>query len=418
MTRWSTWLVAALVAATPSVARAACPASFQDVLKGTEASLVAYEEGRFEDFVRESDRVFADVACMHALLEPGEVTGLHLLVALEAWLRGQPERATAALQAIRRLEPAFDLRLAATVTDADLLALADSLGVPEPPQTRALPIVPWSTWRVDGTDNAKDVPVGTPVLLQLVDTRDGTVRTWYQPRGGVPDNLRDREARPLQTQGLLAPEEPAVEPAPEPEATAPAPSSPTSSRAAPYLLAGGAFRYASEPSGTQGIPESSGLGAELAVGLNLGEGTLSASFEAGYAQLRSGDDQVQTDWDEAGFAATEQFAGDVQHWGRLAALGCAGPSDLAFCLGAEVRAGSWVIANPDYTPATGERAAWGKQPALGAGGLLRLGWWPRLLAVPTQPGLSVSLGAFADNGGLVHAWASAAVSLSLSGARR
>ncbi len=67
-------LLALALAAGP--VQAACPSSFQDVLDGTERALVAFEEGRFDDFAEEEGGLGSDLDCLDGVLEPMESSGV------------------------------------------------------------------------------------------------------------------------------------------------------------------------------------------------------------------------------------------------------------------------------------------------------------------------------------------------------
>ena len=208
-------LLALALAAGP--VQAACPSSFQDVLDGTERALVAFEEGRFDDFAGEEDGLVSDLDCLDGVLEPMEVRDIHLVNALGAWLRARDQTVVSGLSAVYALDPDFDLRIALQVTDPELVAVAQE--VSEAPPTTALavlPVVDWSTWRVDGQSGVREVPTDRPVFLQLLDSRDGSLRTWYRPEGGLPVDFEGAEAvKPVErlmtsVRGALVPEGGAV----------------------------------------------------------------------------------------------------------------------------------------------------------------------------------------------------------------
>ncbi len=180
--------------------QAACPSSFRDVVSGAEAALVAYEQADLAGFDATRSRLDEDLACLEAILEPEEALQLHLVWALASWVRQDVPATRAALGAVSNLDADFALQAHVAVLDARLVALADEAATAPPlPETMVLPLVPWSTWRVDGALADGAVPVGRPVLLQLSDTRSDRTRTWYLADGGLPDGFEDPDA-----QGLVA----------------------------------------------------------------------------------------------------------------------------------------------------------------------------------------------------------------------
>jgi len=183
-----------------SSAHAACPASFRDVLGGAESALVAYEQADLGGFDAARSGLATDLGCLEAILEPGEAVQLHLVTALAAWVRQDEAATRAAFGAVTALDPDFALQTHVAVLDARLVGLAEQATTAGAlPQTMVLPLVPWSTWRVDGSLATGAVPVGQPVLLQLSDTRSDRTRTWYLADGGLPDGFEDPDA-----QGLVA----------------------------------------------------------------------------------------------------------------------------------------------------------------------------------------------------------------------
>ncbi len=168
-------------------AEAACPASFQDLMGGIDESLSAYERRDSEAFEKHHGNLLFDVACSNAILEPQEVVQLHILGALEAWAREDQVSTRRALSSAYAVLPELELLTEVSVADVSLDILSDKVRDKRSPvQSVDLPLVPWSLWLVDGQRGQIQVDQGRPVLLQLLDTREGWLETWYLPRGGLP----------------------------------------------------------------------------------------------------------------------------------------------------------------------------------------------------------------------------------------
>ncbi len=178
-------------------AQARCPASYRDVIARTEDVLDAWSEGRREDVLAANARLHKDLACVAGVLEPPEVQGVHFAAALEAVVLGDYDTAVAALQSVLALDPAFQ---PAKLLDGHVVELAGlyqhALTPWTPGEPRRLPLVDWSVWRVDGDDAAGTVPVGRPVLVQLLDYREGHLSTWYLDDGGLPPNFVEPDELP------------------------------------------------------------------------------------------------------------------------------------------------------------------------------------------------------------------------------
>ncbi len=189
-------LALALSLLAPAVAD--CPASFQAVTQGSERAVVAYERANAADFEAAYADLRSDLDCLEAVLEPAEVRTLHLVRALAAWTQGDEQGTRAALGSVAAIDPEFDLRTEVSVYDAGLIAVAEEV-MDAPPTTTGvvLPLVPWSTWRVDGKDAADadgKSPVGRPVMLQLIISNTGQMRSFYLEQGGLPEGFETPES--------------------------------------------------------------------------------------------------------------------------------------------------------------------------------------------------------------------------------
>lgn len=212
-----------LLAATPQ-AHAACPASFRDVSAGAETALTAYEGADLAGFDAARAGLGRDLACLVGVLEPAEAMQLHLVAALGAWREQDVAATQAAIRAAQSLDPDFVLQAQVGVLDRRLVALVEQTAVTlAPGEPMVLPLVPWSTWRVDGRLAVGATPVGQAALLQLSDTRTDTTRTWYLPLGGLPEGFADPDAQGLvawQRDGPQAPAGPGVPEAQDPDVKA------------------------------------------------------------------------------------------------------------------------------------------------------------------------------------------------------
>jgi len=227
---------------TPALAD--CPATFQQVMATSEQAVVAYEQANASKFETAYRDLRTELDCLEAVLEPAEVRTLHLVRALAAWTQGDADGTRAALGSVAALDPEFDLRTEVAVYDAGLIALAEeTLDAPPMVTTITLPVVPWSTWRVDGQDGADTgglTPVGRPVLLQLINSNTGQMRSFYLEQGGLPEGFETPESA-----GLLAWSRESSKPRDDQESSTPKePRTPRERQAGglhrPLALAGGA----------------------------------------------------------------------------------------------------------------------------------------------------------------------------------
>ncbi|GEM_PF-2543212 len=397
--RWTPSVATAtlcLSLACSGTAHAACPATFRSVMAEAETALVAFEQGEVAAFTASQSRLMGELVCIESLLESDELVQIHLVTAIGGWLRDDLVLAQTAIVSIRALDPDFDLRLALAVSDTDLVTLAEAAAAPGESGPRvALPVVPWSTWRIEAKEGATDAPEGRPVLAQLVDTRSGQVRTWYLQAGGVPPAVRGR-SESTALRGALA-----VGPA-ESELALTA-ETPSEILAAPVVFVGGGLRTFAPASGVA-LPSAGGPGVEVAGGLVLGRGWLAVGAELGYAELRARREGVAETLE-----GSELFPGDLMRWGRAAVLGCVRLGDTEGCAGPEARVGVVQVSDADAGP--GQDSLFNSDgPALGIGGVGRLTWWPDWMTLPVDFGLSLALGGIWD-GVLGHSWATGSVAL-------
>ncbi len=182
---------------TAAAAQAACPATFPQVMGQLDAALTAYDRGLYQEFLLQHAALSEDLPCLQALLEPGEVRQVFLVQLLEAWGRDDLETTSAAMHALLDLEPGFTIATEVKLSDIPLqefLAQAEASHTPPGPGL-PLPLVMWSVWRVNGVKTINGaVPVGRPVVLQLLDEREGKVLTWMLPQGGLPPGFESEEA--------------------------------------------------------------------------------------------------------------------------------------------------------------------------------------------------------------------------------
>jgi len=185
------WLLPLLSAS----AALGCEASFDEVMGLAESAIVAWEENRSATFMDAYEELDATLPCLTGLLEPAEIKTLYLVDFLNHWWRREQQGAFQAWTSLRGLDPDFDLSVEVALVDPKLITWADSHHPPEGAEpTVALPVVPWSLWRVEGQDAARDVPVGRPVVVQLMDSRDGHLQTWLLPEGGLPSGFESPDS--------------------------------------------------------------------------------------------------------------------------------------------------------------------------------------------------------------------------------
>ena len=168
-------------------AEAGCPAGFQDLLTGIDVSLSAYERSDMAAFEKHHANLLLDVDCANAILEPQQALQLHILGALRTWAREDHSSTRKALTAAYSVLPELELLTEVSVADIALEQLSEKVRKRRSPvKPVELPVVPWSLWLVDGQRGQIQVDQGRPVLLQLLDTREGWLETWYLPAGGLP----------------------------------------------------------------------------------------------------------------------------------------------------------------------------------------------------------------------------------------
>ncbi len=185
------WLALALLIPQAS---AQCQATFDEVIDLGNVALEAFEGNDSGAFVKATQDLDTQLPCLTGLLEPGEILLLHLVTLLDHWWHQNPNQASRALASIRALDPGFQLATEVALVDPALIAWEESQPAPSRDEpTLVLPVVPWTFWRVEGASGLETVPAGRPLLLQLVDTRDGHLRTWYLEEGGLPEGFESPE---------------------------------------------------------------------------------------------------------------------------------------------------------------------------------------------------------------------------------
>ena len=166
---------------------AACPSTFPQVLGELEGALSAYDRGLYQEFRAQHAALSEDLPCLQAMLEPAEVRAVFLVNLLESWGRKDRDATALGLHALLDLEPDFAIGTEVKLSDIPLQEfLEQAQATHAPPETAPLPLVPWSTWQINGRSAPRTIPVGRPVVAQLLDTREGKVLTWYLPQGGLP----------------------------------------------------------------------------------------------------------------------------------------------------------------------------------------------------------------------------------------
>jgi hypothetical protein len=173
-----------------------CTATFDQVMGLAERSIVAWEDNSSGSFLDTTKDLQAALPCLSGLLEPPEIVTLYLVDLLDHWWRNERSDAYQAWTSIRTLEPDFDLTVEVALVDPGLIAWIN--GQDEQPGAEPaipLPVVPWSLWRVEGHDGARVVPVGRPVIVQLMDTRDGHLQTWFLSEGGLPEGFESAKGQ-------------------------------------------------------------------------------------------------------------------------------------------------------------------------------------------------------------------------------
>ncbi len=199
----------------------ACEATFDEVMGLAEAAIVAWEQNRSADFMDDFEELDAALPCLTGVLETGDIRSLYLVDLLNHWWRREPYGAYQAWSSLQGLDPDFDLGVEVALVDPELIAWEDALVEPGGAEAVVpLPVVPWSVWRVEGHDGARAVPVGRPVIVQLMDTRDGHLQTWLLPEGGLPEGFESPDSAGTRTWLERAEERvQAARPVPKPRAT-------------------------------------------------------------------------------------------------------------------------------------------------------------------------------------------------------
>ncbi len=291
-----------------ATAEAGCPAGFRQVQESTERAFVAYEEGKVLLFQQALDVLLREVACLEGLLEPPEAVQLHLLTALNAWVLDDQPSTAAALAAVLAIDPGISVRAELGVTDLEFEALvAQVKAAGTTPAQVALPLVPWTTWRVDGVEGRTAAPVGRPTLLQLVDTRDARMRTFYLLEGGLPAGFDAPDAAgavafsaeggtrrgsalaaQAEVEAALTTEEARASPGPRPWRL--------------WASLGGEYMRLSDP-GEEGAPGSAGgLGTDLQAGLLIGRPERwGVSVGLGYRSFRNSTDTYGDELEALGY---------------------------------------------------------------------------------------------------------------------
>ena len=171
-----------LLLLTSALAGAACPVSTTAIGHLADNGIVAFEAmdaAAFEDVVRQ---IRESVSCPDAAVDGVVAARLHLLMALDAYIRQDPERAQAGFRAVLASDPSFvpSSSLAPRGNELRDLWYAASKDEPGPTADLAKPTV--GSFYVDGLP-ATARPSDRPFVLQWID-EEGRVR-WsdYLPAG-------------------------------------------------------------------------------------------------------------------------------------------------------------------------------------------------------------------------------------------
>ncbi len=185
----------ALLLLTSTTAHAACPSTFSDVQTAIDGALDSYDRGLIQEFRAHQAALSEDLPCLQGMLEPDEVRAILVVQLLEAWGRKDRAATAATLHALLDLDPGFNVGTEVKLSDMPLQEfLAQSEAGHLPPEQVPVPLVPWSTWHVNGDSKpGTPIPVGRPAVVQLLDTREGKVLTWYLDQGGLPPGFETPE---------------------------------------------------------------------------------------------------------------------------------------------------------------------------------------------------------------------------------
>jgi len=176
-------LLAATLLFAP-LARAACPASADQVARQADQADAALRDLRGDDFLRAMAALSDAVACANEPLPVALIARVHRAQAVLAFSHGDDERTLAALRAAHAVEPRGSFE-AGTLPDGHpllaQLAVASSSGHVAPLPTPAQ----GALW-VDGRRTA-DLPTDRAALVQLAQGDGVALSAYHYPHDPVPD---------------------------------------------------------------------------------------------------------------------------------------------------------------------------------------------------------------------------------------